>query len=155
MAKKFKFRLEAVEKLRRIKEQEALRMLAQAQSKYQETLDHKASLLKDLERSLLRRENLGCKTGSAALDFQMENSFILGTKQRVVQADQAILRVRKFVEKALREVLVARRALKTIETLREKAYAEFKQEMKKREQKALEEIYVSRSHRAMNQEMAS
>ena len=154
MAKRFRFRLEAVEKIRRVKEQEALRVLAFAQSKYQETLNHKVSLLNELERSLLRRENLATKT-SVAFDFQMENAFILGTKQRIVQADQAILRARKQVEKALRELLAARRALKTIETLREKAYAEFKQEMKKREQKAMEEIYVARSNRELNQEIAS
>ncbi len=155
MAKKFRFRLEAVEKLRRVKEQEALRVLAHAQAKYQEALNHKISLLNELERSLLRRENLASKTGSIALDFQMENSFILGTKQRIVQADHGILRARKTLEKALRDLLTARRALKTIETLREKAFAEFKREMKKREQKTLEEIYVTRFSSELHQEIAS
>lgn len=149
MAKKFKFRLEAVEKIRRVKEQEALRGLAHAQSKFQVALNHKVELLGELEKSLIRREGLGTIKAAPALDFQMETAFISGTKQRIIQADQAILRAKKFVEKALRELLVARRALRTIETLREKAYEEFKREMRKREQKALEDIYVGRSNRAL------
>ncbi len=129
--------------MRRAKEQEALRGLAAAQAKYQETLAAKRRLLDDNERALLRREALA-NTPQPILAFQIENEFIQGNRQRFVQADQAIFRARKFVEKALREVILAKRAVRAIELLREKAYAEFKVALRKREQKELEEVYVSR-----------
>lgn len=143
MKKKFRFRLEAVEKVRRAKEQDALRGLALAQIKYQETLSHKQWLMEETESALKRREMLAT-TAQPVLAYQLENEFITGNKVRIVQADQAIFRARKFVEKALKEVLLAKRAVKALENLREKAYAEFKIEVRKKEQKDLEELYVSR-----------
>jgi flagellar export protein FliJ len=143
MTKRFRFRLEAVEKVRRAKEQEALRGLAAAQAKYQETLAAKRRLLDDNECALLRRDALA-NTAQPILAFQIENEFIHGNRQRFVAADQAIFRARKFVEKALREVILAKRAVRALELLREKAYAEFKVALRKREQKELEEVYVSR-----------
>lgn len=143
MTRKFKFRLEAVERVRRAKEQETLRALAYAQAKYQETLQIKQRLMEDTESALARRETLA-KTAQPVLAYQLENELITGNKQRILQSDQAITRARKFVEKALREVIMAKRALKGIELLREKAFLEFKTALRKKEQKDLEEIYTSR-----------
>ena len=142
MQKRFRFRLEAVERVRRAKEQEALRGLAGAQAKYQEALNAKRKILEDNERALVRREELA-KTLQPALAYQIESEFIFGNRQRIVASDQVIFRARKFVEKALREVILAKRQVRAIELLREKAYAEFKTALRKREQKELEEVYVS------------
>jgi flagellar export protein FliJ len=143
MTKRFRFRLETVERVRRAKEQEALRGLAAAQAKYHDALNAKRRLLEETERSLARREALAA-TSQPVLAYQIENEFIAGNRVRMVQSDQAIFRARKFVEKALREVILAKRAVRAIELLREKAYAEWKIQQRKREQKQLEEIYVSR-----------
>jgi len=142
MKTRFRFRLEAVEKVRRIKEEEALRGLASAQAKYHETLRAKQRILEANDHALARRDALA-GTPQPVLAFQIENEFISGNRQRLVQADHAILRSRKFVEKALREVIMAKRALRAIELLREKAYAEFKTELRKREQKSMEELYAN------------
>lgn len=143
MTRKFRFRLEAVEKVRRAKEQEALRGLAAAQAKYHDALNAKRQLLEENERSLARREALAA-TPQPVLAYQIENDFIAGNRLRFVQADQAIFRTRKFVEKALREVILAKRAVRALELLREKDYAEWKVALRKREQKQLEEVYASR-----------
>ena len=148
MKKKFRFRLEAVEKVRRAKEQETLRVLAAAQIKYQEALNHKQRLMEETHAALLRRENLAT-TSQPVLAYQLENEFINGNKMRILQADQAIFRVRKTVEKALKEVILAKRAVKALEKLREKAYAEYKTEVRKYEQKQTEELYVSRQRLVM------
>lgn len=140
--KRFRFRLEAVERVRRAKEQETLRGLALAQAKYQDALGAKRKIFEDNERALVRREGLA-KAAQPILAYQIESEFIAGNRQRIAQSDQAIFRARKFVEKALREVMLAKRALRAIELLREKAYAEFKAALRKREQKELEEVYVS------------
>lgn len=142
MKKKFRFRLETVENVRRAKEQDMLRALADAQSKYQEALRAKQTLMEETDAALVRRQALA-EIAQPVLSYQLENEYIAGNKQRMIQSDQAIFRARKFVEKALREVLAAKRALKAIEMLREKAFAEFKIEVNKKEQKDLEELYVS------------
>ena len=142
MTRKFRFRLEAVERVRRAKEQEALRALALAQGKYHDALDAKRLLLEGNERSLLRREALA-KTIQPVLAYQIEIEFIYGNRQRVVASDQVIFRARKFVEKALREVILAKRQVRAIELLREKAFAEYKTALRKREQKEMEKVYVS------------
>ena len=143
MTRKFRFRLEAVEKVRRAKEQEALRGLSVAQAKYHDALSEKRRLFDENERSLARREALAA-TAQPVLAYQIENEFIAGNRVRFVQADQAIFRTRKFVEKALREVILAKRAVRALELLREKDYAEWKVALRKREQKQLEEVYASR-----------
>jgi flagellar export protein FliJ len=143
MKKKFRFRLEAVEKVRRAKEQETLRALAHAQAKYRDTLLAKQALMEETNVALARRDSLAA-TSQTIVAYQLETEFIVGNKQRMIQSDQAIFRARKFVEKALRETLIAKRALRAIEMLREKAYAEFKIEVRKKEQKELEDLYTSR-----------
>ena len=154
MTKRFRFRLEAVEKVRRAKEQEALRGLAAAQAKYQEALGAKRKIYDDNELALARREALAL-TAQPVLAYQIENEFIAGNRVRFVQADQAIFRARKFVEKALREVIIAKRAVRAIELLREKAYVEFKVALRKREQKEMEEVYVSRARTSAESESES
>lgn len=143
MTRKFKFRLEAVEQVRKAKEQEALRALAAAQGKYHEALAAKRRLFEETDRAFARRAKLAL-TSQPILAYQIENELITGNSQRMVASDQVIFRARKFVEKALREVIGAKRAVRAIELLREKAYAEFKTALRKREQKEMEEIYVSR-----------
>jgi len=151
MKRKFRFRLESVENVRRSKEQECMRLLAQAQSRYHQALNFKSELLQALENALVRRERLS-EAAQSILAYRVENDFILGTKQRIVQADQFIFKAKKHVEKALKTFLDARRATRAIEMLREKAYEEFKLDLRKREQKELEDLYVMRAR--MNKESA-
>ena len=145
--KRFKFRFEAVERVRRSQEDEALRLLAQAQRVFQAALDHKAGLLERLRLSLERRETLGeaGKEAVPATPFRLENAFIAGTKQRIIQADQAILRARRGVEKALRGFLHARRQTRIVESIREKDFAEYRKALQQREQKELDDLYVMRA----------
>lgn len=151
MKKKFRFRLAAVERVRSAKEQECLRALATAQAKYQDALAARQALYDDTNAALLRRDALA-STAQPVLAYQLETEFIVGNKQRMVASDQALFRARKFVDKALKEVLLAKRAVKAIDTLREKDFNEFKIAVRKQEQKDMEEIYVSRSTRIAEEE---
>jgi len=149
MAKKFKFRLQSVEDVRKMRENEQLRVLASAQKKYQDSLTAKAYLLSKLEESLLRREKLSEST-TPILVFQVENENITGLKQQLLRADHYILKCKKNVEKALRDFLIARRQTRAIELLREKDFSEYKLSIKKKEAKELEDLYVMRSSQAKN-----
>jgi flagellar export protein FliJ len=140
---KFRFRLENILKLRKTREDEALRSLGAAQRAYQACVAAKAKLLGELEAALLRREGLGA-SAIGILAFQVEQSFIDGTKQRIARSDHAILRAGKAVEKALRAYLAARKQSRMLETLREKDYREFRRVVAKREAKAQDDFTVMR-----------
>lgn len=142
--RKFKFRLATVLSHRQRLEDEALRVLAQSQRKYQEDLAKKAQLLSDLSSALNRRETLGIDP-IGIREFQLEQLNITGIKQRIIQQDQALVRASRAVEKSLRAYLAAKRQTRTIERLREKDLAEFKRALNKKEQKELDELTVMRA----------
>lgn len=141
--KKFKFRFEAVEKVRKSREQDTLRALAKAQDVLRMEKNKKEKLKSELEKSLMRRERLGMDpVGPSA--FKTEEDFILGAKQRILQNEQAILRATKSVEKAMKNYLSARRLTRMMEVLREKALAAYRDEQRKIEQKRLDDLYTMR-----------
>jgi flagellar FliJ protein len=141
--KRFKFKFAAVLRVRQNREENALRVLGNAQRAYQAELAVKASLLSDLEKSLERREALGVEA-IGIRSFQLEQDFITGTKQRVTRQDQAIVRASRTVEKSLRLYLTARKETKMLEVLREKDFSEFKRVVAKKEQKELDELSAMR-----------
>ncbi len=140
---KFSFRFESVLKIRKSREDECLRALGAAQRTYQATLARKAALLADLAASLDRREKLGSEPVTVVA-FQLEQSFIVGTKARVVQNDQAIFRASKQVEKALRAYLHARRQTKMLETLKEKDRLSWRKAQAKIERVAQDDLSIMR-----------
>lgn len=127
-----------------MREQDALRALASAQRALQAVRERKAALMAELEQALIRRENLG-KEPVSGVAFQLEGNFISGTKQRIVQTEHAIQKAVRGVEKALRAYLGARKQTRTMEVMREKAFEEFKRQLKKHEQKELNDLYVMRA----------
>lgn len=141
--RRFRFQFETVLTARKTREEEALRALGLAQQAYQGELRIKAALSNDLEASLRRRESLGIDPIGAAA-FQLEDDFISGQKHRLIRAEQAILRASRGVEKALRHYLSTKRQTRMIETLREKAYLDFKKALAKYEQKQADEMTVMR-----------
>ncbi|MCM2324311.1 MAG: flagellar export protein FliJ [Oligoflexia bacterium] len=143
--KRFRFKLETVLKQRKTKEEDALRVLGAAQRAYQEQLNRKAALQAELSTAHRRRESLGIEP-VGAVAFKLEDDFIVGTKQRIVHAEQAIFRASKVVARALRAYLEARKATRTLELLREKEYAEYRKARAKWEQKQLDDLTVMRAH---------
>jgi flagellar FliJ protein len=148
---KFRFRFQAVENVRKRAEDEAMRLMGEAQRALQAAKDHKARLEQELADSLERRESIA-SSGFNVTALQLEDSFITGTKQRIIQADQGIIRAARGLEKAIRAYMFARRQTRMIETIREKDLAEFKKELQKREQKELDDIYVMRAARTQSDE---
>jgi flagellar export protein FliJ len=137
---------------RKSREDEALAALAKAQRVFQHEKARKSQLQAQLAETLLaRREGLG-SVPTEGLHFQLETEFVEGTKRRIIQQDQAILRASRGVEKALRAYLHCRRQTRTMEHMREKAFRDFRTEMNKREQKELDDMTVMRAR--FREEMA-
>jgi flagellar export protein FliJ len=142
--KKFRFKLDVLEKVRKTQENERLRALAEAQSLFRDCVDKKNSLLAELNQALIRRENLGSHAVGIN-QYLAEEDFILGTKYRIVQADHQIMAAKKKVDKALRSYFEARRQTRKIEVIREKQWGEYKIEVAKQERKDLDDLYIMRS----------
>ena len=142
--KKFSFKLDHVMQARKAKEDEALSVLADRQRKYQAEIARREELRETLSQSLLRREKLGSSPTEIS-EFQMEQAFIQGTKQRMIQADQVIFRASREVEKALRNYLVMKKRAMAIETLRDRAFQDYKKERAKNEQRNLDDLVLMRS----------
>jgi flagellar export protein FliJ len=142
--RRFKFRFEAVEKVRRNREQQVLRLLGGAQRDLDAAKTRKIRLEQKLEEALKARELLG-RTPVSAHEFALAEQFIRGTHQRIGQAEQGILRAQRALEKATRVYLLARRQLKAIETLREKHLVEWKRARAKKEQSVLEDLITTRT----------
>lgn len=143
--KRFQFKFATILKQRRTREEDSLRALGAAQRAYQEELNKKQRLLFDLDRAYRRRETLASEP-IGVLAFQLEDEFIQGTKHRITRQDQAIMRASRGVEKALRTYLHARKQTKMMETLYDKAYAEYRKAKAKEEQKRQDDIAIMRSH---------
>ena len=143
--RKFQFKYQAVLHERKMKEGHALELLADAQHALQKELELKNGLIKELQYSLERKEQLGVHAVKIS-EFQSEQAFIIGTKQRMIQADQRVFRAQKSVDKALRNYAQCKRKSQIMEELREKYYIEYKKDLKKNDQKQIDDLVVMRLH---------
>jgi flagellar export protein FliJ len=142
--KKFKFKFEPILVLRKNTEELILKELAAAQMAYRMEIEAKNSLEKQLEDSLQRRENLG-QEPTKIESFHIEQNFIMGTKQRIIIAKQAILRASKKVEKVMKRYLEARKKTQQMEKLKERYFDQFKVERRDYENKQLDDLMIMRS----------
>ncbi len=142
--KKFQFKFESVETVRKRAEEKALRDLADARRAQARILEFKAGLEKALMQALERRERIGQGPASGA-DFQIENDFIAGTKQRLVQTEATLTRINRGLEKAMQTYLNARKQTRVIELLRERSYAEYRKERSKHLDREMNDMMVMRA----------
>jgi len=127
-----------------MREEEALRQLGAAQRLVREAVEKRDRLTQQKTQSLQRREQLGEKV-TFSVSFITEDLFLAGTKQKLMQAETAIKRAERGVEKALQFYLHAKRQLMVIEKLRERDFSNFKISELKRELKQMDDLYVMRS----------
>lgn len=145
--KRFRFRFETVLSVRKRLEDEALKALAVAQMLLAREVERKQRLLESTAQAYTRVESLG-DTRAELLGteaFRTEREFISGNKARVIQAEQAIFRANRNVEKTMRAYLQARRSTRTIEIIREKDYENFRKQLQVQEQKELDDLNIMRS----------
>ncbi len=146
--KKFQFRLEAVERHRKLQEQEKQVKLAQSMGRLRAT---EAKLLElDMKEVQARREfaGLGAPGRHASVkasDFWLLDQFISGQKVRRVDLKQVLEINEQDVGNCYREFLHARQQKMIMEKLREKKMRQFKEEARRHELRAQDEQYVMRA----------
>ena len=142
--KRYRFKLESVERVRAIREREALGELAKIRSLLTQGEAFKASLERAIEDALVRREKLGSGEIATATDFLLLNSHLTGLRQRLTQATRLLGKIKKEELKTLDAYLKAKQRLSAIEKLREKSFSEYRQASRKEEAKNAEDLITMR-----------
>ncbi|MGZ3692937.1 MAG: flagellar export protein FliJ [Bdellovibrionota bacterium] len=146
--RKFNFRLQTVERHRKLQEQEKQVYLAKCLEKMRAT--EKKLLDLDKKEVQARREFSGLgapgqEPGLNAAKFWMLDQFIQGQKVRRVDLKQMLEIDQQAVTQAYRDFLHARQQRKIMEKLHEKKLGQFKAEFRRHEGHLQDEQYVMRN----------
>lgn len=146
--KKFNFRLEAVERHRKLQEQDKQVALARSLEKMRATEGRLLDL--DMKEVKARREfsGLGAPERHEKVtpsDFWLLDQFIRGQKVRRLDLKQQLEIDEQVVSNSYREFLHARQQKKIMEKLREKKLIQFKEAARKHDSRLQDEQYVTRN----------
>ena len=139
--KKFKFQLETLLKVTRMKKEEAEVAFAEAVRRLEDARAYQRRLLEEMHQGQqdyerLSREGTRIKIGRL-MSF---NRFFGWKRQQIEDQQQVILQANAERQKRLKVLMEQMSALKSIEKLKEKRLAEYKAEVLQEEQKMLDEI---------------
>ncbi len=146
--KKFQFRLDAVERHRKLQEQEKQVSLAKGLEKMRSTEGRLLAL--DMKEVQARRDFAGLGAPGRQFkvlssDFWVLDQFIRGQKVRRLDLKQQLEIDEQEVSNAYREFLRARQQKMIMEKLREKKLRQFKEESRKHDLRLQDEQYVTRN----------
>lgn len=147
MAKKFKFKLENVLKIKLLNEEKIKAELA-------ELLARKESVKKELEfiksqELLLIDEFKQLKSGTAR-DFVMNQKLIYNIRKQYKDKQMDLVDIDEKIKKTKSRLAKALKERKVLESLKEKKFEEFKKEENKRIQSIMDELGLSIIRRRKN-----
>ena len=150
--KKFRFQLETLLKVTRMKKEEAEVAFAKAVRALEEERAYQRQLLEEMAQGQRDYEKISKEGTHIKIGRLMSfNQFFGWKRQQIEDQQQVILRANAVRQKALKVLMEQMSALKSIEKLREKRLAEYKAEALQEEQKMLDEIGLQLTMR--NREM--
>ena len=139
--RKFKFQLETLLKVTRMKKEEAEVAFAKAVRQLEDARAYQHRLLEEMHRGQMDYENLSKEGTRIKIGTLMSfNRFFGWKRQQIEDQQQVILAASAERQKRLKALMEQVRALKSIEKLKEKRLAEYKAEVLQEEQKMLDEI---------------
>ncbi len=137
--KKFRFNLEALEKLYRIKEEEKKRQLADANRLFIQAEQELTRLGKEYDDSqemeLRRREN-----GESVYSMRLFVQYAFDIKNRIETQKKRVIEVSRLLNEAKKEVMEAKRRVKSMDKIRERRYNLWKKERGRFEAKTLDDL---------------
>ncbi len=150
--KKFKFQLETLLKVTRMKKEDAEVRFAEASRKLEDQRMHLRLLLEEMQQGQRDYESLS-KEGKRVTVGQLMtfNSFFAWKREQIEMQQQLILQTKSERQKRLKELMEVMSYLKSIEQLKERRLQEYKEEMLFEEQKMLDEIGLQLTMRARKQ----
>lgn len=139
--KKFKFQLETLLKVTRMKKEDAETAFAEASRKLEEGKQALAALLAEMQQGQRDYEALSSEGTRVTVGRLMTfNSFFAWKREQIGMQQNINLQLRGEKQKKLRELMESMSELKSIEQLREKRFSEYQEEALKEEQNMLDEI---------------
>ncbi len=139
--KKFKFQLETLLKVTRMKKEDAEVKFAEVSRRLEEQRARLTQLLEEMQRGQREYEELSGEGKTLTVGRIMTyNSFFNWKRMQIEEQQKLILKTREEKQKALKELMDVMSYLKSIEQLKEKRLQEYKDLMLFEEQKMLDEI---------------
>lgn len=138
--KKFKFQLETLLKVTKMKRDEAEVAFAEATRQLENAQAQLRQYLQDMRQGQLDYERLTTKGTISLGKLMAYNSFFDWKRAQIENQQQIILKCRQERQRKLATLLEVIHRLKSIEQLKERRRREYLQEMLHEEQKQLDEI---------------
>ena len=139
--KKFRFQLETLLKVTRMKKEEAEVAFAEAVRRLEDARAYQRQLLEEMAQGQRDYEELSKEGTRIKIGRLMSfNQFFGWKRQQIEDQQQVILQANAERQKRLKVLMEHMSALKSIEKLREKRFEEYKAEILQEEQKMLDEI---------------
>ena len=147
--KKFKFQLETLLKVTRMKKEDLEVQFAELTRRLEDQRAHRQMLLAELHEWQSDYEAIS-REGKrvTVLRLMQFNQFFAWKREQIEMQNEMILHTKGERQKKLRELMEAMSYLKSIEQLREKRLREYKEEALREEQKMLDEIGLQLTMRA-------
>ena len=141
--KKFRFQLETLLKVTRMKKDDAEVKFAEASRKLEEARQHMNQLMLEMQRGQQEYEALSEEGQRVTVGRLMEfNSFFAWKRGQMERQNQVIMEAQGERQKRLKELMELMSYLKSIEQLKERRLQEYKAELLFEEQKMLDEIGI-------------
>lgn len=139
--KKFKFQLETLLKVTRMKKEDIEMQFAELSRKLEDQRRHKEMLLKELQQWQRDYEAIS-REGKrvTVLRLMQFNQFFAWKREQIELQNTMILHTKGQRQKKRKELMEAMSYLKSIEQLRGKRFQEYREEAFREEQKVLDEI---------------
>jgi flagellar FliJ protein len=144
---KFKFPFETLIKERKVRRDEAERDYRIALSKVEEQKAVQTQMKSALKDALNETQNIKKTGGMLASALVSYEEFVQGQKVKIQRHGKTIKGLEDIAEEKRKILVEAARDLKVLEKLKEKRYTQFKQEVRKKEMKLLDEIAITRAAR--------
>lgn len=139
--KKFKFQLETLLKVTRMKKEDAEVAFAEASRKVEEAREALDGLLREMQQGQQEYEALSMEGTKVTVGRLMTfNSFFAWKREQIEMQQGILLQMRNERQKKLKELMDVMSYLKSIEQLKEKRLQEYREEAMQEEQKMLDEI---------------
>ncbi len=138
--KRFKFQLETLLKVTRIKKDKAEVKFAECTQRLEDQKRHLTILMDEMQQGHKDYEGLTKKKNITVGTLMTFNSFFAWKREQIEMQQQMILQSISDRQKALQELLDIMNKLKSIEQLKEKKLQQYNEEALQEESKMLDEI---------------
>ena len=139
--KRFRFQLETLLKVTRMKKEDAEVRFAEISRKLEEEKQRLTQLLHEMQQAQNDYEEISREGRRISIGRLMAfNSFFAWKREQIEQQQRVILETKKERQQRLKELMEVMSYLKSIEQLKEKQWQEYQAEALLEEQKMLDEI---------------